>query len=98
MSAEEQIRFERAGGAGALREVAEHLQEREVVMELIYLRPRAAIAEFAGEEQIDADLFTLLRAFREILRRVASTGAAHISRERKARRSVKRSEIGRAHV
>ena len=82
VSAEEEARFERAERAGSLREVAEHLQEREAVMELIYLRPRAAIAEFAGEEQIDADLFTLLRAFREILRRVASTGAAHISRER----------------
>jgi segregation and condensation protein A len=82
VSADEQARLERAGRAEALREVAEHLQEREAVMELVYLRPRAAIAEFAGEEAIDADLFTLLRAFREILRRVGSEEAAHISRER----------------
>ena len=82
LSAEEQARFEGAGRAGALREVAEHLQEREAIMELVYLRPRAAIAEYAGEEQIDADLFTLLRAFRDILRRLGSEGAAHISRER----------------
>jgi len=81
-SPDEQARLERAGRAEALREVAEHLQEREAVMELVYLRPRAAIAEFAGEEAIDADLFTLLRAFREILRRVGSEESAHISRER----------------
>jgi len=82
LSAEEQVRFEGAGRAGALREVDEHLQEREAIMELVYLRPRAAIAEYAGEEQIDADLFALLRAFRDILRRLGSEGAAHISRER----------------
>jgi segregation and condensation protein A len=51
-------------------------------MELVYLRPAAAVAEYAGEEGIDADLFALLRAFQEILRRAGSDATAHISRER----------------
>ena len=64
-----------------LRVAAEHLQEREAVMEMIYLRPAAAVAEYAGEQGIDADLFALLRAFREILARTGNE-AAPISRER----------------
>jgi segregation and condensation protein A len=82
VSPEEQALFDRAERVQALRQVAEHLQEREAVMEMVYLRPRASIAEFAGEEEIDADLFTLLRAFREILRRVGTDERAHLSRER----------------
>jgi len=82
VSPEEQAQFDRASRVEALREMAEHLQEREAVMELVYLRPRAAVAEFAGEEAIEADLFTLLRAFREILRRVGSEEASHLSRDR----------------
>jgi len=78
----EQAQADRAARADLLRGAAEHLQEREAVMELVYLRPATAIAEYAGEQAIDADLFTLLRAFREILRRVGSDETAHISRER----------------
>src|SRR5439155_24659605 len=81
VSPEEQAQAERAARAELLRGAAEHLQEREAVMELVYRRPATAIAEFAGEQGIDADLFTLLRAFREILRRVGSEETAHISRE-----------------
>jgi segregation and condensation protein A len=82
VSLQEQSHFDRAARAEALRGVAEHLQEREAVMELVYFRPVAAIAEYAGEKELDADLFALLRAFREILRRVGKDEIAHISRER----------------
>jgi segregation and condensation protein A len=82
VSSEELAQVDRASRAELLRGVAEHLQEREAVMELVYLRPATSIAEFAGEQGIDADLFTLLRAFREILRRVGSEEPAHINRER----------------
>ena len=64
-----------------LRVAAEHLQEREAVMEMIYFRPAAAVSEYAGEQGIDADLFALLRAFREILSRTGNE-ATPISRER----------------
>jgi segregation and condensation protein A len=64
-----------------LRVAAEHLQEREAVMEMIYFRPAAAVSEYAGEQGIDADLFALLRAFREILSRTGNE-TAPISRER----------------
>jgi segregation and condensation protein A len=79
---EEQDAIERAARAQVLHEAAEHLQEREAVMELVYLRPAAAVSEYAGEEGIDADLFALLRAFQEILRRVGSEGGGILSRER----------------
>jgi segregation and condensation protein A len=82
VSPEEQALFDRAERIQALRHVAEHLQEREAVMEMVYLRPRASIAEFTDEEAIDADLLTLLRAFREILRRVGNDEMAHLNRER----------------
>jgi segregation and condensation protein A len=82
LSPEEQLQIDRAGRVEALREAAEHLQEREAVMELVYLRPQAAVAEYAGEEGIDADLFALLRAFRDILRRVGSEETGHMGRER----------------
>ena len=82
VSPDECAQADRAARADLLRGAAEHLQEREAVMELVYLRPATAIAEYAGEQGIDADLFTLLRAFREILRRVGSDETAHISRER----------------
>jgi len=81
-SPEEWAQVDRATRAELLRDAAEHLQEREAIMEMVYLRPATAIAEYAGEQGIDADLFTLLRAFREILRRVGSDETAHISRER----------------
>ncbi len=65
-----------------LREVAEHLQEREAVMELLYPRPAGAVAEYAGEQGIEADLFSLLRAFQAILKRIGDDPAAHVTRER----------------
>ncbi len=83
MGAPEQPGEEAAGSRGqVLRRAAEHLQEREAVMELVYLRPASAVSEYAGEQGIDADLFALLRAFSDILKRVESEAAAHISRER----------------
>ena len=81
-SPETQEPMDRAARAAILRGAAEHLQIREAVMELVYLRPAAAIAEYAGEQGIDADLFTLLKAFREILRRVGDEESAHLTRER----------------
>src|SRR3989338_7459595 len=50
-------------------------------MEMVYFRPAASVSEYAGEQGIDADLFALLRAFREILVRAGSE-AAPITRER----------------
>ena len=82
VSPEFQEQLDRAARAAILRGAAEHLQEREAVMELVYRRPAAAIAEYAGEQGIDADLFTLLRAFRDILSRVGEDETAHITRER----------------
>ena len=79
---EQLAQIDRVTRADLLRDATEHLQEREAIMELVYLRPATAIAEYAEEQGIDADLFTLLRAFREILRRVGSDETAHISRER----------------
>jgi segregation and condensation protein A len=79
---EERAQIDRAARAEVLRGAMEHLQEREAVMELVYGRPSAAVAEYAGEQGIDADLFTLLRAFREILRRVGSQETGHVGRER----------------
>jgi segregation and condensation protein A len=79
---EERAQMDRTARAELLRGAAEHLQEREAVMELVYLRPATSIAEYAGEQGIDADLFALLRAFREIVRRVGNEESAHISRER----------------
>jgi len=64
-----------------LRAAAEHLQEREAVMEMVYFRPAAAVSDYAGEQGIDADLFALLRAFREILVRAGSE-AAPVTRDR----------------
>jgi len=81
-SPEAREELDRAARAAILRGAAEHLQEREAVMELVFRRPAAAIAEYAGEQGIDADLITLLRAFREILRRVGDDETAHITRER----------------
>lgn len=66
----------------ALREAAEHLREREAVMELVYGRPGSVVAEYAGEEAIEADLYALLRAFRTILTRAASGEEGRVSRER----------------
>lgn len=82
VSPEEQAQIDRAARAEALRGLSEHLQEREAVMEMVYLRPRAAIVEYAGEQGIDADLFALLRAFRDILRRLGSEETSAISRDR----------------
>ncbi len=70
------------GGGPGLREAAEHLQEREELMELLYARPPSTVAEYAGEQEIEADLFSLLRAFQVILKRLGSDPGARIARER----------------
>jgi segregation and condensation protein A len=70
------------GGGPGLREAAEHLQEREELMELLYARPPSTVAEYAGEQEIEADLFSLLRAFQAILKRLGSDPGARIARER----------------
>jgi segregation and condensation protein A len=80
-------REEPSGAAGpdpaapALRRAAEHLRERETLMELVYGRPGSVVAEYAGEETIEADLYALLRAFRAILAR-AGGAEGRIGRER----------------
>ena len=52
-------------------------------MELVFTRPSDSVAEFAGEELIEADLYSLLNAFQSILKRLGSeTPAARITRER----------------
>ncbi len=65
-----------------VRRAAEHLQEREAIMELVFSRPAGRVAEYAGEQGIEADLSALLRAFQAILRRVAGDPAARVTRER----------------
>jgi segregation and condensation protein A len=71
------------GWRDGMRRVAEELQEREAQMELVFTRPPDRVAEFAGEELIEADLYSLLNAFQSILKRLGSeTPAARITRER----------------
>lgn len=65
-----------------LRRAAEHLQEREAAMELVYPRPADRVAEYASEQGIEADLFSLLRAFQAILKRLEDDPAARVTRER----------------
>jgi segregation and condensation protein A len=65
-----------------LRRAAEHLQEREALMELVFPRPADRVAEFAGEQGIEADLFALLRAFQAILKRVGENPSTRVTRER----------------
>jgi len=52
-----------------LRRAAEQLQEREAAMELVYTRPAGRIAEFAGEQGLEVDLYALVNAFQTILKR-----------------------------
>lgn len=66
----------------AVRQVAEHLQEREALMEMVYSRAQATVAEYAGEQGIEADLFSLLRAFQAILRRLGNDAGSRVTRER----------------
>jgi segregation and condensation protein A len=66
----------------AVKRAAEQLQEREAVMELVFSRPAERVAEFAGEQGIEADLFALLNAFQTILRRAGENPAARVTRER----------------
>jgi segregation and condensation protein A len=71
------------GWRDGMRRAAEELQEREAQMELVFTRPSERVAEFAGEELIEADLYSLLNAFQSILKRLGSeTPAARITRER----------------
>jgi len=69
-------------GTAGVRVAAEHLREREAAMELVFARSAQGIAEFSGEEAIEADLYALVRAFRDILGRLGSDARARISRER----------------
>jgi len=68
--------------AQGMRRAAEHLQEREACMELVFARPAERVSEFASEQGIEADLSALLRAFQAILRRVGNDPTARVSRER----------------
>jgi len=71
-----------AGERRSVKVAAEHLQEREAAMELVFSRPAATIAEYADEQGLDADLFTLLRAFKSILGRLGDREEKRIVRER----------------
>ena len=79
----EEIPARLAGLVQELRKAAEQLQEREAAMELVYTRPAAVVAEFAGEEGIEADLYALVNAFQGILSRLgaADRESKRISRE-----------------
>jgi segregation and condensation protein A len=66
-----------------LRRAAEQLQEREAAMELVFTRPPGAVAEFAGEQGIEADLYSLVSAFQAILSRLgAEPETLRITREK----------------
>jgi len=69
-------------GTEGLRVAADHLREREAAMELVFARSPQGIAEFSGEESIEADLYALVRAFRDILGRLGNDERSRISRER----------------
>jgi segregation and condensation protein A len=71
-----------ASGGRPIQRAVEILQEREAMMELVFPRPASAVAEYAGEQGIEADLFSLLKAFQEILRRVGADPASRVARER----------------
>lgn len=73
---------DRLVGTAGVRVAAEHLREREAAMELVFARSPQGIAEFSGEEAIEADLYALVRAFRGILGRLGSEARSRISRER----------------
>jgi len=79
----EEIPARLAGIVQELRRAAEQLQEREAAMELVYTRPANVVAEFAGEEGIEADLYALVHAFQGILSRLSSAEreSKRISRE-----------------
>jgi len=79
----EEIPARLAGLVQELRRAAEQLQEREAAMELVYTRPQAVMAEFAGEEGIEADLYALVNAFQGILSRLGAVDreSKRISRE-----------------
>lgn len=79
-----QERAERlAGAVQELRRAAEQLQEREAAMELVFRRPAAAVAEFAGEQGIEADLYSLVSAFQAILARLgAEPETLRVTREK----------------
>ncbi|MFQ5876127.1 MAG: segregation and condensation protein A [Acidobacteriota bacterium] len=72
----------RAGVGEGLGRAAEHLQEREALMELVYARPADRVAEYAGEEGLEVDLYALLKAFQEILKRSQAGSGEPIRRER----------------
>jgi len=70
------------GAVQELRHAAEQLQEREAAMELVFTRPPVSVAEFAGEQGIEADLYSLVSAFQAILARLgAEPETLRITRE-----------------
>jgi len=66
---EDDLPYRLKGVVTELRRAAEQLQEREAAMELIYTRPAGRIAEFAGEQGLEVDLYALVNAFQAILKR-----------------------------
>jgi segregation and condensation protein A len=69
-------------GDDVVRGAVAHLQERELLMERLYNRPSGSVGEYASECGIEADLFSLVRAFQAILRRVVDDPSARLTRER----------------
>src|SRR5262245_52827098 len=80
---EEDLPARLQGVVHELRRAAEQLQEREAAMELVYTRPVERVAEFAGEQGLEADLYSLVSAFQTILKRLGSEmGERRITREK----------------
>jgi segregation and condensation protein A len=80
---EEDLPARLKGVVHELRRAAEQLQEREAAMELVYTRPAERVAEFAGEQGLEADLYSLVSAFQTILKRLGTeTGERRITREK----------------
>lgn len=80
---EEELPTRLLGAVQELRRAAEQLQEREAAMELVFTRSPIAVAEFVGEQGIDADLYALVNAFQAILKRLGTEPEARrITREK----------------
>jgi segregation and condensation protein A len=63
------------------RAASENLLALEQAQHLIWLRPSGMVQEDDGEEFIEAGLFDLIRAFKDILQRVEKRKALEIERE-----------------
>jgi len=80
---DEEIPERLQGVVQELRRAAEQLQEREAAMELVYTRPAGRVAEFAGEQGLEVDLYSLVNAFQTILKRLGTeTSERRITREK----------------